>query len=451
MMRRFWMTLLILCFGVGWIRAQETSADFYVEASVDNPTPFVGQQMIYSVRVYQALDLTETSLLYETPDFEGFWRVEVQPIPFAQTSQQVNGRTYSISEIRTALYPTRPGDLTITPANLVLPETVFRTEQRVGSNTVAVKALPLPEGAPTGFGGAVGQFELAATLDRQSVTLGEPVTLRLTLRGTGNVEQLSPPEVPAPQGWQIFANPSSYIASQDNGRIIGEKVFEWSLIPDQQGSHVLPEISLVYFDPSLLAYRTLNTASTTIEVLPGNADAAASQGSDNAGSDVGGFIPIKPVPSVLGSVSVHLRWFFWLLWLVPPLGVAVSVWWMKREQRRTRNQKAIRRSEALKRAQERLHAAANAPPEQAYHCINEAVFEYLGDKLSRQPKQLSQSDWRRALSERKMMPEVGRRVLNILERADEAQYAPVSAVDARQLAGYTLDTLKLLDAAWEQK
>lgn len=448
MMRGWWIVLVILCMGVGWAAAQDTSADFYIEASVDNPTPFVGQQIIYTIRVYAADDQSDESPLYEPPDFEGFWRVDIQPFPFAQSPQQVNGRAYIVSEIRTALYPTLPGDLFITPANVVLPETVFRPEQRIGSNPVIVKAQPLPEGAPAEFTGAVGQFELLATLDRQSVMLGEPVTLRLTARGTGNVEQLAPPQVPTLRGWQIFANPGSYTAVQDNGHIIGEKVFAWSLIPNQTGMLVLPEISLAYFDPSRLTYQTLNTASASVEVLPGSTGATSAAEFDAAPA-VNGLMPVKPVPATFTSVTLPTGWFFWLLWLVPPVAVVVGFGWVKRQQRRRLRQNVIRRSEALKHAQERLHAAAKAPPDRAYRFIHETIRVYFCDKMGWPPGRLSQADIQRVLAERKVTPEIGKRVLAVLERANEAQYAPVSAVDSRQLAGYTLDTLKLLDAAWE--
>lgn len=441
------LMMVALLGSVGVIRAQDAAADFYVEASVDNPNPFVGQQIIYTVRVYQALDLSEASLLYEIPDFEGFWRIDVQPIPFAQTRLQVNNRTYSVSEIRTALYATRAGDLTISPANLVLPETVFRPEQRISSNTVTVTAQLPPAGAPAGFTGAVGHFELLAALDRQSVMLGEPVILRLTVRGTGNLEQLLPPEVLTPQGWQSFANPSSYTTSQDNGHIVGEKVFEWTLFPRQPGSHVLPEISLAYFDPSGLAYRTINTAATTIEVL--SANVAATPVESNTVSPINDLLPIKPVPTVLVSAAVNSGWLFWLLWFIPPVGAVVSLWWVRRQQRRQLNQKAIRQAEALQRAQERLQSAV-ARSGLAYRFINDVILAYFGDKLNCPPDRLNLDDLHRVLSERKIAPEISRRVFRSLERTHEAQYAPTSAVDARQLAAYVLDTLKLLDAAWEQ-
>jgi len=39
------------------IRAQEVGGDYFVEAVVDNPAPFVGQQITYTFRLYHAVDL----------------------------------------------------------------------------------------------------------------------------------------------------------------------------------------------------------------------------------------------------------------------------------------------------------------------------------------------------------------------------------------------------------
>lgn len=446
-MKQIIITIMLLFSGSS-VWAQDAPADVYVEASVDDRTPFVGQQIAYTVRVYEAVDLSETSPLYEPPDFEGLWRVDIQPMPYSQAPQQINGRTYIVSEIRTALYSTRAGEITIAPARVILPETVFRPEQRVESDALTVQAQPLPEGAPAGFNGAVGQFELAAALDRQSVTLGEPVTLRLTVRGTGNVEQLPPPGVPAPEGWQLFANPSAYTALQDNERIIGEKVFEWVLVPDQPGAQELAAVSFAYFDPAALAYRTLNTTPTTIEVLPGNASVTPQANAEQ--SQVGDArMPIKPVPASLFSETASPGSLFWLLWLMPPAAAATGVGWLVRQQRRRLNRAAVRRSAALARAEAGIQAATNIPPPQTYRALWEAIAAYFGDKLNMSPGRIAQDDMQRIMAGREVAPEISKRVLTCLERANEGQYAPASTVDVRQLARFTADTLKLLDAAWE--
>src|SRR5574341_1020867 len=128
------LLFLVLPLSVSPLIAQEntTGADYFVEAAVDNPTPYVGQQITYRFRLYQAVDLE--NLLYEPSTFEGFWRSEMGPA--TQTTQQLNGRQYRSTEIATALFPTRVGNLEIAPSAMILPETVFRDEQRLATNPV---------------------------------------------------------------------------------------------------------------------------------------------------------------------------------------------------------------------------------------------------------------------------------------------------------------------------
>ncbi|HEX2909024.1 MAG TPA: BatD family protein [Phototrophicaceae bacterium] len=443
------MGLLALVLAViSRVSAQETAApDYWVEAVVDNPTPFVGQQITYIVRFYTAVELSPS---YESPDFEGFWRVDVPPFPFVQSSQQVNNRTYQVIEIRTALYPTRAGSLSIAPAYVVLPETVFRPAERLSSDAVNVQVQSLPAGAPVGFNGAVGQFNLTATLNRQSVILGEPLTLKLTLSGTGNVEQLSPPEVPAPEGWQIFTNPSTYTVAPENGSMVGQQVFEWVLVPNQTGPQVLPAATWIYFDPSRLAYRTLTTTPITLEVLPGadSSNLVVATPDSHPSFPASELLPLKPLPAVLTSEGLEPGWGFWLLWLLPPMGAIVSFGWMERQRRRHRDQASLRRTAALKRARARLRAAGKAAPKAAYRQMEQAIYAYFDDKLAHSPRRLDLNGLQRVMDSRALPPAVAARVLACLEWANEGQYAPVNTVDVRQLVQQTLETLAQVDVAW---
>ena len=61
-----------------------------------------------------------------------------------------------------------------------------KTSDRVRSNSLQLDVQPLPQPAPEGFSGAVGQFELKSTLAPAQLKTGEPVTWTLTLSGTGN-------------------------------------------------------------------------------------------------------------------------------------------------------------------------------------------------------------------------------------------------------------------------
>ena len=65
-------------------------------------------------------------------------------------------------------------------------------EIAVTSQPEALKVLPLPtEGRPAGFGGAVGEFEIASELSAAQSAAGDPLTLRLKVTGTGNFDRVN--------------------------------------------------------------------------------------------------------------------------------------------------------------------------------------------------------------------------------------------------------------------
>src|SRR5262249_38923277 len=59
-------------------------------------------------------------------------------------------------------------------------------EVTVESNPASVEVQPLPQPAPAGFTGAVGQYESESKLVPEEAKTGDPVTWTITLRGTGN-------------------------------------------------------------------------------------------------------------------------------------------------------------------------------------------------------------------------------------------------------------------------
>ncbi len=236
---RLWMALFFLALlSILPVFAQDVQGDVYVEASVDNPNPYIGQQIIYEFKLYDAVGLTNP--LYQPSDFEGFWRVDIGIL--FQTTEQINGRQYSVTTIATALYPTQSGEITVRPSSVVLPETVFRAKTTLTADRLSLKVQSLPAGQPADFGGAVGQFNVSAALDRQTVNQGEPITMMLTVSGTGNVEQLPLPITP--QNWRSSVRAGNYSSEVQNGIVIGKRDYQIVFFPTTIGKQSLPPITL---------------------------------------------------------------------------------------------------------------------------------------------------------------------------------------------------------------
>lgn len=451
MLIRAFFSVCLIFFMTVIVQSQDvaTEPDYFVEAVIDNPTPYVGQQIIYRFRFYVAVDVTNPQ--YEAPDFEGFWRVDKKAIN--NTSVVINNRQYSVTELDTALYPTRPGIIDISPANVLLPETVFRAEEKISANIVTVDVKPLPQGAPPGFSGAVGQFNLTATLDRQSALLGESFVLRLLITGTGNIEQLTLPDLPIPTDWRIYPNPTTFTATETDSLIVGEKAYEYLLIPGQVGQQTLPGITFDYFDPVTALYRSANTEPVTLEILPtSQLNLQPSPSAIESGADAGATpLPLKPISSTLQIGTNNQGVFFWLLWLLPPLGAIVSWWWIWQQKRNHLRDKMTRPSLALEHARTKLRTLSKTTSSESYQAVRAAVMNYFADKLNYTGKDLSEVDLEKILTEANISSNLTKRILLCLEWSDEGQYASTGSIDLLTLINRTSETLVVVDNNWKSK
>lgn len=433
-------------------QSQDAGAEpnYFVEAVIDNPTPYVGQQITYRFRFYDAVDVTNPQ--YEAPDFEGFWRIDKGVVN--NTSVVINNRQYNVTELDTALYPTRPGIIDISPANVLLPETVFRQEEKIAANAVTVDVKPLPENAPNGFSGGVGQFNLTATLDRQSALLGEPFVLRLSISGTGNVEQLTLPDLPIPADWRLYANPTTITATETDTLLVGEKVYEYLLIPGRVGQQTLPGITFDYFDPLTGVYRSANTEPVILEISsPIQVTLQLSPSVVENGTIAGATpLPLKPINSTLQTGTINQGVVFWLLWLLPPVATLMSWWWIWQQKRNQLRHKMTRPSMALEHAQTRLRTLSKTTSTDKYQDVRAAILNYFTDKLNYSGEELNDAELEKILAtSNNISSNLGKRILLCLEWSDEGQYAATGSIDVLTLINRTSETLVVVDNNWKSQ
>ena len=181
--------------------AELRGQDLFVEAEVDNPRPYVGEQVVYTFRFYRAVNLAGQPQ-YEAPSFQGFWSEH-------ETEQsdyrvQAAGRVYQVTEVRTILFPSVVGPVTVEPASLTMPGSLFRRGSTLQTQPIALDVQPLPPTAPEGFNGAVGQFTLTGTVDATESKVNEPLTWQVTLSGRGNLNAMPDPVWPEMPGWREF-------------------------------------------------------------------------------------------------------------------------------------------------------------------------------------------------------------------------------------------------------
>jgi hypothetical protein len=253
--------------------------DLFVTTQLSTTTPYVGQQVLFTWRLYRRVRIADARL--DPFEFNGFLVEDLGEVREFET--RVNGRTFMVSEIRKALFPQEEGELLIPATRLTcqvatrsrrssnLFDDVFGripTESKVlRSDPLQVRVRPLPD-APPGFSGLVGSFDLAAEVSQREMQVGESVTLTLEVSGSGNVQMIPEPALPELAAVKVYDDkPGSSIQRKPSG-LSGSRTFRKALVPQTAGTLTLPPVRLVYFDPSADGYRTAATAEIPMQVLP---------------------------------------------------------------------------------------------------------------------------------------------------------------------------------------
>ena len=331
------------------LRPADEQDAYLVSAEVDNPTPYVGQQVTYTFRFLGALGPFARPRNYETPDFTGFWHRQG---PFQRVRETVSGRSYWGMESGTLLFPAVAGPVTIEPASITLPPNMGG---QLETDPVDLEVRPLPEGSPDGFQGAVGDYQVAASITSGRAAANEPLTLALLITGRGNLEALPEPAMPEMSGWRSFDGESSFNTQITDGEMMGARSIERVYVPTAPGEFTIPSIPFSFFDPFAKEYRTILTEPIPLTVAPSLGQESAPLPSDRdeverLGEDIR---HIKPVPGELrpsespitGDTAYRLGW-------AAPLAALALAAGLKLHRRRRRDPVAARQRGRLSQRHE---------------------------------------------------------------------------------------------------
>ncbi len=430
-------------------------SDHFLEASVDNATPYVGEQIAYTVRYFEAVDaLLMPSFFggqpaYTAPSFTGFWSEgETEQRSYRTTT---GGRTYEVAELRTVLFPTASGAVTLEPAQVTLPNSVFQRGGVVQSDPVTVNVQALPAGAPIDFTGAVGTYAVRAEADLTATDTDNPVTVQLTVIGQGNVSTAGDPTLPDMAGWRVFPGQAEVTTKVQDGLVYGQRVYKHVLAPVTTGVLTIPSIAYSYFDPTAGVYHTVTTEPLTVDVTQGTTPlmpATTDSGAPTTAEEVATTLALKPLGPTLSKLPQPLtsQSWYWLLWLMPLAALSGGFVWQRRQAYHLHNAATIRSSRAgrsARKALARAHKLGDATAK--LDAVQLILVEYLTAKLRQPVAGLTQQEIGRQLAACGVEDDLIQRTLETWHEVESSRFAPANAAQAS--ADALLDTMETLVAA----
>ncbi len=397
---------------------------YFIEAEVDKESPYLGEQITYTSRFYSSNPYTRP--IHSAPDFVGFWNPS--RTDRREYRDDISGTEYSVVESSAILFPTLAGNISIEPSSVTIPSGILSLRIRdYASPPVELQVRPLPMNEPSTFSGAVGKYDIEASVDAAWVELGESLTMTVTISGQGNFDTLPDPIWQDVPGWRAFENDSFHRSFVEDGIINGVKTFQRVLVPDAPGRFDLPPIEYSYFDPDTEQYATAATDAISVRV---NQDPSAAAIPDSSVEDEGAeLMPdirhIKPAPRGIGaptSAASRIGPIFWALGGLPLAAlVALGAWRLagaRREAAFRANAPIRAREVALSRLYDMDSSASGADAASA------VLHGYLSVILGRSSSTLLAPELDALLRERGVKPDTLKRLEEILRDLDEARFAP---------------------------
>lgn len=411
-----------------------TKEDLFVRMEVNKTDAVVGEEVLMTFSFYRSIPIWGNPT-YIPPSLAGFLSEDI-PLKGTQKDfvQILNGRKYTVSVLKSAIFPVQSGKILIQPARLQVQIDPFPDSVELQTDPILLNVSPFPgRGKPSSFTGLVGQFSMSIKVDKQESQTDQPVTAVVTVRGKGNIKAIPTPLKPDLPQFDSFDPETSESVEKTDSGFQGFKEFKYVLIPRAEGNLEIPPFRMSFFNPEKGSYETVQTDPVPVKVKAG---AKESQSLPSPGRPRG---PIQKLRSDILFIKPDQKFLsdqgqpipgkpLLFVVLVGPALFWVGFYMVLRKQHRlttdigyARGQRATRL--AKKRLSEAREKIGTGQSVEFYAAVDNAVREFIADKWNIPAPSLTNEIIEEILNETN--GNVSERIRELLGHCAYARFAPV--------------------------
>ena len=421
--------------------------DLFIKVSANKKTVHEQEPVLLTYKVYTLVDLSQ--LEGKMPDLKGFHTQEVAlPQQKAFHSEMVNGRQYKcVTWSQYVMYPQMTGKLeipSITFKGLVVqqnrnvdPMEAFfnggsgyvEVHKNIKAPGMTINVLPLPS-RPANFSGGVGKFNISASIDKKEVKAGDPVTIRVVVGGVGNLKLLKQPVVTLPKDFDKYdAKITDKTRLTSNG-VEGNMVYDFLVVPRNQGSYKIPPVEFTYYDTSSNSYKTIKTQAFDLTVSKGDGSTDSSQDFSDQAKDIRA---LKLGKSKLHDLDdmFYGSFGYWTSLLVPLITFIVLLVVFRKRALENADIVKVRSNKANKIATKRLKKAqqlmSHGKQNEFYDEVLRALWGYVSYKLNIPVEKLSRENITENLEMHSVNISTIDKFTQALDECEFERYAPGDA------------------------
>ena len=417
------------------------------------PRIYVGETAVARLDIYLREDVQNLANFQLTSSpTEGFSAGKLVELQNQRRRVQVGNRIYTVIPLAVPLTAVRAGEVALGPftanAVVVLPSEnqsgnpFFRIINQgepkqvpLATEKVVVSALPLPTAnQPANFSGAVGNFSMTASAGPTTLTVGDPITMRVQIAGRGALDAIT---LPVQDAWQNFKTypPTAKLETSDQFGFQGTKTFEQIVSPLNSDVHELPAFSFSFFNPDDGKFHTLTQPALPLTIkaagatpLPTLAATKTSAPENQPPQDI---LPIKENLGTIATTRVPLvaQPIFLAAQSLPVLALLAAFVWRKRADNLANNPRLRRKIAVAKLVQAGIadlrKFAAENKSEEFFALLFRLLQEQLGERLDCPASAITENVIDEHVSLRGAPASARDGLHELFQLCNQARYAPV--------------------------
>lgn len=427
-----------------------TDKDLFITATATKTTVYEQEAILLTYKVYTLVNLRQ--LAGKMPDLKGFHTQEIE-LPQQKTFslEHYNGRNYNTTVwSQYVLFPQQTGKLeipSITFDGVVAQQTIsddpfdaffngggyIEVKKKIVTPKLTINVKPLPD-RPENFSGGVGEFTLSSSINAKELKTNDAVTLKLTIKGSGNMKLVSTPEVKFPEDFEVYDPKVTNNFDVSRAGLSGTQTIEYLAIPRHAGDFTIPPVEFTYFDLKSNAYKTLRTEAYNLKVEKGkgNADQVIADFTNKEsvrilGEDIR-FIELGDTKLTPKGEFFFGTMEYYLGYILPFVLFVSLVVFFRKKAAENANVAKVRTKKANKVATKRMRQAGRLLAEnkknEFYDEVLKALWGYISDKLNIPVSQLSKDNIEAELGRHGVAEDVTENFITALNECEFARYAP---------------------------
>ena len=233
--------------------------DIFIEVEVDEPNPYVQAQVVYTLKLLRAAQISNASL---TEPVVANGRALINKLGEDKNYEiRRNNRSYRVTERRYAVFPQASGPLRIEPVLFKgqsggglfsLDPFAPRPEPiviRSAPVTLAVRPIPAAFSGDRWLPAASLNIQEQWSTDPALLKQGEAATRALTLEAGGlAASQLPAPASALPDSFKTYPDQPKFEETNDRRGLVGTRREKMAVIPLEAGEFTLPAIRIPWWN-----------------------------------------------------------------------------------------------------------------------------------------------------------------------------------------------------------